>query len=179
MFLIMSYTHNKVVSALNVNEAYTESHLQEGCFGSLVCSIGRNNRVWPPQLLLIPQSQPCSCFKSQAGKPRWSTRVFQPLGSTEGRLCYMALPDQHGFSWISPPFSQSQPPSASPISARGYYSSLVQLHTLGTFYFQAFDLRPRLEHSHNLVLMEMGWKMVMDGEAEERQKCTAGGEAVS
>lgn len=45
MFLIMSYTHNKVVSALNVNEAYTESHPQEGCFGSLVGSEERNDRV--------------------------------------------------------------------------------------------------------------------------------------
>lgn len=126
----MSYTHNKVVSALNVNEAYTESHLQQGCFGSLVCSVEKNGRVWAPQLLLIPQTQHCSCFKGQTGKPGWSARVFQPLASAEGQLCYIALSGQYRFLWIFHPFLQSQPSSDSPSSARGYYSSLSSLTLL-------------------------------------------------
>lgn len=47
MFLIMSYTHNKVVSALNENEAYRVTPTG-GCFGSLVYSAERNDRSDPP-----------------------------------------------------------------------------------------------------------------------------------
>lgn len=126
MFLIMSYTHNKVVSALNGNEAYRVTPTG-GCFGSLVYSAERNDRSDPPAAA-HPTDPALQLLWRPDRKPGWSTRVLQPLRSAEGQLCFMALSEQHRCLCISQPLLQSQPPSASPISARGYYSSLLQLH---------------------------------------------------
>lgn len=63
-------------------------------------------------------------------------------------------------------------------SLSSYYPSSLQLHRLEAFYFKIFHLRPRLE-PQSCTDGYTGWKMVTNGEAEESQKCTAGGAAVT
>lgn len=142
MFLIMSYTHNKVVSALNVNETYLESHLRAGVLWKPGVHIREERCALTPSQGCCASHQPSltatlKAVISHMVKSGHCTRAFQPqaLGSPKGRPCYMALSDQHRFQQITrlllPPWS----PTASPISARGYYPSLLQLHTLEAFYF--------------------------------------------
>lgn len=151
---------------------HTESHLQEGALEAW-CALQRGMTGLTPQLLLIPQTQHCSCFEGQTGNQDGAPESCSHLDLLKGSCAtWHCLSSTDVCAYPNPSCSPSHP--LLPPSVPGV---LLLIATAPHFYFQAFDLRLRLEHS--LVLMETGWKMVIDGEAEESQKCTAGGAALS